>query len=324
MILSRVLAGLFGAGVHFRNQLYDRGRRQVRELRGPVISIGNLSVGGSGKTPLVILLGELLKQRGIEFDILSRGYGRATAGVRLVHPDGQAREFGDEPLLIARRLGVPVVVGESRYAAGIEAENRWGPRLHLLDDAFQHRHLARQFDIVLVTPDDFRDALLPAGRLREPLAALARADAVALTGEPPAGAPTLPVDHTWRITRTLRLDHPPAQPVAFCAIGRPQKFFAQLREAGVNAAAELVFPDHHRYSESDIRHLLASAESNHADGFVATEKDAVNLGALSEKLTPLSVAKLETSLDNADAVLDTILATLKRRGKPVHEKIPLA
>ncbi len=150
-------------------------------LRGPVVSIGNLSVGGSGKTPFVLLLGELLKARGIKFDILSRGYGRKTRGVALVDPAGSARDFGDEPLLMARRLNVPVIVGEYRYAAGVFAEKKFGPQLHLLDDGFQHRSLARDFDIVLVTPEDARDRLLPAGRLREPLSSLRRADAVVLT-----------------------------------------------------------------------------------------------------------------------------------------------
>jgi tetraacyldisaccharide 4'-kinase len=224
---------------------------------------------------------------------------------------------------MARRLEVPVVVGENRYAAGFEAEKNWGPRLHLLDDAFQHRQLARQFDIVLVTPDDFRDVLLPSGRLREPLSSLARADAIVLTGEAP-GSLSLLVKNVWRTARTLRLDIRPTKPVAFCAIGRPKKFFDLLRSTGVNPAAEVSFRDHHRYADADITRLLRTAESSHADGFITTEKDQINLGSLAGRLAPLSIAKLETSLQNADAVLDTILATLRQRGKPVHERIPLA
>ena len=135
----------------------------------------------------MLLLGELLKARGVKFDVLSRGYGRQSRGVAWVDPGGSARDFGDEPLLIARRLGVPVMVGEERYQAGVVAESKFGPQLHLLDDGFQHRALARDFDIVLVTPEDARDRLLPAGRLREPLSSLARADAVVLTsGASPA------------------------------------------------------------------------------------------------------------------------------------------
>ena len=143
--------------------------------------MGNLSVGGAGKTPFFILLGQLLQARGIVFDVLSRGYGRASRGVAFVDPNGSPCDFGDEPLLIARHLNVPVVVGEDRYAAGVAAEQKFGPQVHLLDDGFQHRALARDFDIVLVTGDDLHDKLLPAGRLREPLAALRRADAVVLS-----------------------------------------------------------------------------------------------------------------------------------------------
>jgi tetraacyldisaccharide 4'-kinase len=112
---------------------------RTRKLQGPVVSVGNLSVGGSGKTPFVLLLGELLKGRGVKCDILSRGYGRKTRGVALVDPAGSAREFGDEPVLMARRLEVPVVVGEDRYQAGLFAEEKFGPELHILDDGFQHR-----------------------------------------------------------------------------------------------------------------------------------------------------------------------------------------
>src|SRR5271170_2813226 len=170
------IARIYGLGVTLRNGLYERGALKQKRLAGPVISIGNLSVGGSGKTPFVLLLGELLKNRGMKFDVLSRGYGRQSRGLAWVDPGGSARDFGDEPLLIARRLGVPVIVGEERYEAGFMAESKFGPQFHLLDDGFQHRSLARDFDIVMVTPEDARARLLPAGRLREPLASLGRAD----------------------------------------------------------------------------------------------------------------------------------------------------
>ena len=135
---------LYTAAIRGRNALYDAGMFRAERLAGPVVSIGNISTGGSGKTPFVICLGELLKQRGIKFDVLSRGYRRQTQGVAIVDPAGTAAEFGDEPLLISRRLGVPVVVGESRYEAGLRAEQQFGPQLHLLDDGFQHRELARE------------------------------------------------------------------------------------------------------------------------------------------------------------------------------------
>src|SRR5947199_5878843 len=145
---------------------------RANKLRGPVVSVGNLSIGGSGKTPFVLLLGDLLKQRGIQFNILSRGYGRRSRGVLLVDPSGSAREFGDEPLLMARRLNVPVIVGEDRYSAGCFAEATFGPQFHLLHDGLQPRGLARDFDIVLVTLEDARLRPLPARRLRQPLSPL--------------------------------------------------------------------------------------------------------------------------------------------------------
>lgn len=193
-MLTRLLSGIFAGAVALRNSLYDSGRFEVKELRGPVVSIGNISVGGSGKTPFTIALGKLLKQHGIAFDVLSRGYRRESKGAKIVDPKGSAREYGDEPLLIARELGVNVVVGESRFEAGQLAERTWGLRLHLLDDGFQHRQLARQYDIVLVSPEDMHDTLLPAGRLREPVVSLARADAIVMEGEKSnaEGAPSFP------------------------------------------------------------------------------------------------------------------------------------
>src|SRR6201997_1880075 len=206
-------AALFGLGVRARNAFYDRGTFRQRTLRGTVVSVGNLSAGGSGKTPFVLLLGELLKARGIKFDVLSRGYGRTSRGVLLVDPAGAAREFGDEPLLIARRLQVPVIVGEDRYEAGRFAESRFGAQLHLLDDGFQHRGLARDFDIVLITPQDASDRLLPAGRLREPLNALRRADAVVLASGASEEAFPLQGKLMWRVKRGIVAEAIPARPV---------------------------------------------------------------------------------------------------------------
>src|SRR5258708_5840251 len=135
-----------------RNGLYDRGILRARRLSGPVISVGNISVGGSRKTPFVILLGRLPKKRGLAFAVLSRGYGRKTHGVLAVDPNGSSRDFGDEPILISKRLGCPVIVGENRYQAGLFAEDEFGQQLHILDDGFQHRSLTRDFDIILVLP----------------------------------------------------------------------------------------------------------------------------------------------------------------------------
>ncbi len=305
------LTELYGAASALRNTLFDRGVFKPRRLEQPVVSVGNLAVGGSGKTPFVIALGELLKERGIRFDVLSRGYGRKTRGVLIVDPDGNAADFGDEPLLIARRLGVLVIVGESRYEAGRVAERKLNSQLHILDDGFQHRSLARDFDIVLMTERDFDDQLLPSGRLREPLSSLRRADAVVLPEGLAADHPALSQKPIWRIKRDLVLPIlPPApfSPIVFCGIARPEQFFAQVRAAGVTPAAEVEFRDHHAYDRNDISRLLGLRGKLGSGGFLTTEKDTVNLGALQVKLTPLAVATLKLTLDHPTDIVDAIFA----------------
>lgn len=312
------LAALYGGVVRARNAGYDHGLLRARRLHVPVISVGNLSVGGAGKTPFVILLGELLKRRGLHFDVLSRGYGRETRGSAVVHPWGAARDFGDEPLLIARRLEVPVVVGENRYQAGRMAESRFGTQLHLLDDGFQHRGLARDFDIVLLTPEDARDRLLPAGRLREPLTALARADAVVLAGGASPDPFPLAGKMVWRVRRGIVPKDVPPQPVAFCGIARPQSFYLQLRTAGIEYVAEATYRDHHFYTEQDVRELRALKERSGAGGFVTTEKDAINLGGRYGELQPLAVVPVRMELEEADRCLEALLQVIAvRHGAPL-------
>jgi tetraacyldisaccharide 4'-kinase len=307
------LSAVYGAVVGVRNALYDRRWLRARSLEGTVISVGNISTGGSGKTPFVILLGELLKARGIRFDVLSRGYGRATRGVLPVDPGGLPRDFGDEPLLIARRLQMPVVVGEDRYEAGRFAESRFGAQIHLLDDGFQHRGLARDFEIGLVTPDDARDRLLPAGRLREPLRSLARADAIVLTsGASPESFP-LAGKTVWRVRRGIVAQDVPARPIVFCGIARPQNFLLQLRAAGIDPVAEAFFRDHHAYTEKDIRDLLQLRQRSEAGGFVTTEKDAVNLGGYLAALAPLVVVRVKMELADTANAVDTMLRVIEER-----------
>ncbi|MGD0469544.1 MAG: tetraacyldisaccharide 4'-kinase [Terriglobales bacterium] len=309
------LTGLYGAATALRNTLFDRGVLSSRRLEQPVVSVGNLSAGGSGKTPFVIALGELLQARGIRFDVLTRGYRRKTRGVMVVEKDGAAADFGDEPLLIARRLGVPVIVGESRYDAGRMGERKFQPQLHILDDGFQHRSLARDFDIVLMTESDFDDRLLPSGRLREPLSSLQRADAIGLSWD--SSLKNLTIERLarqgkliWRMHREILTPAAPSAPIVFCGIARPQQFFAQVRAAGVTPAAEVEFRDHHAYDRSDIERLLAMRVKLDAGGFLTTEKDAVNLGALllQADLKPFMVAVLSVTIDDPNDVVDAILA----------------
>lgn len=306
------LTGIYGAATALRNELFDRGVLRSRRLQQPVISVGNLSVGGSGKTPFVIAVGELLKARGIPFDVLSRGYGRKTRGVLTVEADGKAADFGDEPLLIARRLGVPVIVGESRYEAGRVAERKFQSQLHILDDGFQHRSLARDFDIVLVTERDLLDSLLPSGRLRESPSSLARADAVALPRGLALESRMLKQKAMWRIERELVLPNLPLAPVVFCGIARPEQFFAQVRAAGITPAAEVIFRDHHAYDSDDIRALISTRRDRPGGGFLTTEKDAVNLPP-EPCLEPLAIAELKLTIGDPAGVVDLILTRIAER-----------
>lgn len=312
-------SGLYGGVVALRNRLYDRGALDSRRLDWPVVSVGNIRAGGTGKTPFIIKLGQMLQERGIAFDVLSRGYGRDQENsIRLVDPKGSVAEFGDEPLLISRTLGVPVIVGADRYAAGKFAEKLFlemrpahsGKWVHLLDDGFQHRRLHRDFDVVLVSETDAADELLPAGRLREPLSSLERASALVLMDG--ANLSQLTADKpAWHAHRRLTVPDAPLRLVAFCGIARPERFFTNLTEAGIEPAATVSFGDHHRYIEADVQRLRILREQKRAEGFVTTEKDLINLQRLKadvlRQLHPLKTVTMELVIDDPEEMLQTIL-----------------
>jgi tetraacyldisaccharide 4'-kinase len=294
------LSALYGAGIEVRNRLYDRGTFRARRLKAPVVSVGSISAGGAGKTPFVILLGDLLKQRGLAFTVLSRGYGRKTKGVALVDPAGTPQEFGDEPLLIARKLGVPVIVGEDRYQAGQFAEAKFGLQAHLLDDGFQHRGLARDFDIVLLTQRDLHDKLLPVGRLREPLSSLARASAIVfMDGASCDGIPVRNGQFVWRVSRSIVPSETQDACFAFCGIARPENFFAELGNAGVRVIGTRAFPDDHAYTAREVESLVKLGQESGATAFITTEKDAVNLGANIDRLRPLHVVMVRMQFEES-------------------------
>jgi len=302
---------MFQTAVALRNSLYDRQIVKSRRLASPVVSIGNISTGGSGKTPFVIMLGRMLQERGIEFDVLSRGYGRKSKNIIVVDPEGSPEHFGDEPLLIARKLKAPVVVGTDRYQAGLVAEKQFpGAHLHLLDDGFQHRRLHRDFDIVLLPAEDTKDTLLPVGRLREPLSSLGRADVVVLSPDAPLPGAARQV---WRLRRSIHFLVPMARVIAFCGIARPELFFSGLRKLGMDLADTVSFTDHHLYRQADIDRLLRAKSRTHAQGFITTEKDAMNLGPLAGQLRTLEAATLELELEAAPHALNSLLTTLEQR-----------
>jgi tetraacyldisaccharide 4'-kinase len=271
------------------------GRR--RRLNHRVISVGNLSVGGSGKTPVVAAVARLLRERGERPVVLTRGYARRdpVEGVLVVSDGERVREpvtrSGDEPQLLARTLpGVPVLVCADRYVAGLFAERHFGVTSSILDDGFQHLQLERDVDLLLVSPADLADNVLPLGRLREPLEAAQFADAVLVPGtedDVAQVAAALGHHHTFRlvshyesIRQICRVDKDPAsnpgdRVLAFAGIARPERFFNALRSLGYDVARELTFRDHHWYTARDRETIHAAARETNASLIVTTEKDGV-------------------------------------------------
>lgn len=312
------LVPLYRVALSLRELRLRTGLEPVRRLRRPVISIGSVSAGGAGKTPMTIALARALTARGLQVDVLSRGYGRRGKAAVRVNPDGAAEHFGDEPLLIAREAGVPVYVAAQRYEAGLlaEAESGDAPVIHLLDDGFQHRQLHRDVNLLLLDEADLSsERLLPAGNLRETPAAMRRADAIAI----PAGDRAIPFERilrprgwqgpVWRVHR--RIETPPCSGpvVAFCGIARPGQFFAGLEAAGLRLAARIAFPDHHWYTASDFDRVRSSATEVRANAIVTTQKDFVRMGQLSERFTtslPLRTARLRVEIEDEASAMEWI------------------
>ncbi len=318
------LTPLYRLGLTLRERRLASGREPIRRLRFPVISIGNLSTGGAGKTPLTIALAQALTSRGIAVDVLSRGYGRRRRLTARVDPGGTVEDFGDEPLLIAQQAGVPVYVAPQRYDAGLLAESEFSltaqaapaaPQVvHILDDGFQHRQLHRDIEILLINRADWNDRLLPAGNLREPLRAAMRASVIAipvtesdLESELRAWGWNGPV---WRLNRSMEIPPVEGSVMAFCGIARPLQFFAGLAVAGLHIAGHSVFPDHHRYTARDLDHLAAQARSAGAATLLTTEKDAVRLAGLQSPL-PVTTVHLRTQIANEPAAIEWIMDQLK-------------
>jgi len=306
------LVPAYQLGLALREWRLHSGRELIRRLRYPVVSVGSLAAGGAGKTPLTIALVEALTARGFHVDVLSRGYGRTGRQAMRVRPDGTADEFGDEPLLIAQSTDAPVYVGAERYEAGElaeafvqdEAPLSRRPIVHLLDDGFQHRQLARDIDILLVNRLDWRDRLLPAGNLREALHAAGRADAIAIPADDPAFEQELrdwgwrgPV---WRVRRAMTIPRVDGPVVAFCGIARPGQFFRGLEDGGLRISARRAFADHYRYKRSDLERVFNDARSAGAAALITTEKDRARMATLANAIPasmPFLTVRLRLELD---------------------------
>jgi len=311
------LVPLYRLGLALRELQLLIGLKRVHRLRWPVVSIGNLSTGGAGKTPLTIALARALTARGLHVDVLSRGYGRRRSAIPLVvNPGGTIEDFGDEPLLIVREVQVPFYVAGERYEAGLLAERDAAEQsgVHLLDDGFQHRQLARDVDILLFSRRDIADHLLPAGNLREPIRALRRAAIIAI----PADEPEVETElrsmgwqgTVWRLRRRMEIPHLDGPVAAFCGIARPDQFFKGLERAGVKLAVRTAFADHYRYTAQDLERLAAEARDAGATSLLTTEKDRVRIGAL-EVALPLQAAQLRVEIQDEDAAIDWLMGELE-------------
>ena len=284
-----ILSGLYGRAASWRRTWYDRADRR-RRLDRPVISVGNLVVGGSGKTPTAATLARLLQRLGERPAILSRGYARreSPAGVVVVSDGTRVLEpverSGDEPQMLARALpGVPVLVSADRHLAGRLAERVFDVSCHILDDGFQHLPLWRDVDLLIVSPDDLDERVLPGGRLREPLRAARYADAVLVRGDDAAVssvAERLGCGTSFRVDiRYGTLPPGVSRVVAVAAIARPQRFFDALRAQGYDVVRELAFRDHHWFSARDVEAAERAAAETGADAIVTTEKDRPRVDA---------------------------------------------
>jgi tetraacyldisaccharide 4'-kinase len=283
-----VLSSLYAAIVRRRREYYAARPHLRRRLRRPVVSIGNLAMGGRGKTPVAACVARMLMEMGEQPAILSRGYARRRpdAGVVVVRDRQEIRadldRAGDEPLMLARQLpGAIVMASADRYLAGCVAERHFDATVHVLDDGFQHLQLDRDVDIVILGEDDIEAPLtLPRGRLREPLDAIVAADCVLLASADliVGGTGSKGDIATFHLQRTLDSAQMPNEPVfAFAGIAGPNRFFDDLRGAGWKVAGSTGFADHHRYSRRDLDRLAAAARAAGATSLVTTEKDVVRL-----------------------------------------------
>jgi len=325
--MLRLISKAYGVVADLRNRLYDRGTLRSYDLGARTISIGNITAGGTGKTPLVAYVAEKLAERGETVCVLTRGYGRLNEKQRILVSDRERvvadpRTGGDEPVELAEKLlGKAIVVADAdRVAAGKWARKEYGITVFVLDDGFQHRRVKRDLDIVCINArHPFGGSeMLPAGRLREPLHNLERADVAVLTNADlvddiaPVRANVSELAPEARIFLSLKrlrsfrrlngsnggTDPTVDSVFAFCGLADPDAFFAYLRHQGVSLAGEHVCDDHHNYTRGDIEELERKARAAGAMCLLTTAKDAVKVREFNFAL-PVFVVEIELFLDDA-------------------------
>jgi tetraacyldisaccharide 4'-kinase len=321
------LSTLYGALTKARISLYERGTFRTEKLERPVISVGNITAGGTGKTPLVEWIARTLAATGKKVCILTRGYGRTSPSERVLVSDGSTvfsnpREAGDEPYLLAVNLsGIAAVVSDAnRISAGKGAIKHLGTDCFVLDDGFQHLQLARDLNIVTIdatNPWGGRH-ILPSGSLREPLTGLKRANCMVLTrcdqvedvesirlelarlsGEKPIFNSSMATVRVYDLKDSTNPSSPGNPVAAFCAVGNPQSFFTHLRISGYELAFRKSFPDHYLYSQNDIDRLGRLAKEAGAKSLITTAKDAVKLRSFSFAMPCFSVG-IEIQIEHGD------------------------
>ncbi len=335
---------LYGAIIKARNALYDKGAFKSFSLGVPTVSIGNITVGGTGKTPLVAFVAEILAEQGNKVCILTRGYGRENPKQRVLVSDGEkvlaeAKKAGDEPFELAQKLlGKAVVIADAnRVSAGIWAREIFGITAFVLDDAFQHRKVKRDLDIVLLdaTNPFGNGKILPSGILREPLEHLNRAGAIVITranlvlevskikSQISKLKPNCPIfvsenkvanlvklkEFHARSQRTKdKRKRTKEKAFAFCALGNPNNFFEQLRRECFDLISTETFPDHHFYTPKDVTKIERKAKESGANVLLTTAKDAVKLKDLDFNL-PCFVVESELIFDDEIGFCNLIIAT---------------
>jgi tetraacyldisaccharide 4'-kinase len=342
-------AKVYELGVRLRVAAYETEHLRQRRIDATVISVGNLTLGGVGKTPFVQYIARYLKSEDHNVAVLTRGYKRSSSGRRVLNhlstdqtnPPASYKEFGDEPVMLARSLSnIPIVIDKDRYAAGIWAENELGSDVLVLDDAYQHLRLARDLNILLLdATDPFGGFEMPPfGRLREPLYGIKRADAVIVNrADRPFDqaklqaviklfcgdrVPILFFASTITALRHLETDETYEvrrfagwHVAVACGIGNPDAFSQDVLQSGINIVSESLFADHHPFTQQDLDQITRAAQDAGADAIVTTEKDAVRLEGLRFGDIPLYAAQLELQSDDEIRLKSLLLRTVNKSKK---------
>ena len=343
-IVLAPLGALYGAAARMRRALYASNVFRVHRIDAPVISVGNLTTGGTGKTPTVEWLARAIAHESKRVCILTRGHGRKAADRRVIVSDGEsiragASSAGDEPVLLAENLlGQAAVISDAdRVSAANWARENFATEVFILDDGFQYLRLARDLNILIIdATNPWGGGLLPGGRLREPLNGMKRADCIVITHANQAKeiesierrigqfvgdravfkssikTKRLRPMQAGRVEEATGWQTTTPEPVAaFCGIGNPQSFFTHLNSDGHSLCYSRVFSDHHRYRQAEVDEVIREARKKGAKALLTTAKDAVKLRSLRFDL-PCYVVEIEMQFDNESALREIVRTAIKQ------------